>query len=172
MGDFAPAPEIPGKNKFMELSEDIMTDDLITIAPEAPIEKAHAAFQKHGIRHLPVMDGGHVVGVLSERDLRGAMNLELRVRDFMSTPALTIEPWATAAEAASRMRQHKVSSLLVVDEGRLRGILTSYDLLGVLEILGEREKPGLVGALTAKVQDWTHTTPVNEILGALSSSGI
>lgn len=149
-----------------------MTDDLITITPEAPIEKAHAAFQQNGIRHLPVVDAGQVVGVLSERDLRGAMNLDLCVRDFMSTPALTIEPWATAAEAASLMRRNKVSSLLVIDEGRLRGILTSYDLLGVLEILGERERPGFVEALAARVQDWTHTTPVNEILGALSSSGI
>lgn len=156
----------------MELSNDIMTTGLVTIAAEAPIARAHGAFQKHGIRHLPVLQSGRVVGLLSERDIRGTMNLDLCVRDFMSSPPVCIEPQSTAAQAAALMRRHKISSLLVVENARLKGILTSHDLLGVLENLGEGESQSLSGAVAAKLYRWTHATPVVDILAAISNSGI
>jgi CBS domain-containing protein len=99
------------------------------------------------IRHLPVLDEGRVVGVVSQRDLfRSALAAALgygekgqtmlmrtlRVKEVMHEPAITISPEATAKEATRLMIENKIGCLPVVEGRTLVGILTETDILRYL----------------------------------------
>ena len=96
------------------------------------------------VRHLPVLDGSEVVGVLSQRDLfRSVMGAALaygmgrpqeilrtlEVGDVMTVPAVTIGPEAPVQEAARAMEEKRIGCLPVIEGGRLVGILTDTDIL-------------------------------------------
>jgi CBS domain-containing protein len=135
---------------------DVMTKDPLTVDPDAPIATARAVMIEREIRHLPVVDaGGRLVGMVSDRDLRnaaiapaieeylspagrrrlrglGEMLDRLRVKDVMRWGAVTTPPDAPVAQAAAVMFEARVSSLPVVQAGRLVGIVTERDLLRAL----------------------------------------
>jgi CBS domain-containing protein len=96
------------------------------------------------IRHLPVLDEGRVVGVVSQRDLfRSALATALgygekaqktllrtiRVKEVMSEPAITVSPEASAKEAIHLMLEHKIGCLPVIEGRTLLGIVTETDIL-------------------------------------------
>jgi CBS domain-containing protein len=133
-----------------------MTKNPLTIDPDAPIATARATMIEREFRHLPVVDdAGHLVGMVSDRDLRNAAITpvieeylspaarrrlrgadealdRLRVRDVMRWGAVTTPPDAPVAQAAAVMFEARVSSLPVVEAGALVGIVTERDLLRVL----------------------------------------
>ena len=122
---------------------DIMTSQPATIAPEAPLGAALAAMRERQIRHLPVVDeGGRLVGILTDRDLRQATfarfralheaERDLTVQDAMSWAVVTTHPDATIGHAAAVMFERRIGSLPIVEDGRLVGILTERDLLRAL----------------------------------------
>ncbi len=122
----------------MRLME-IMTTDVKVASPD---ERAEAAFQRmrnQRIRHLVILDGRRLVGVLSERDLGGARGSVLRtektVGDLMSKQAVSASPVTTVRQAANLMRARTVGCLPVMESGRLAGIVTLTDLL---ELLGRQ----------------------------------
>jgi CBS domain-containing protein len=136
---------------------DLMTTNVLTIGPEAPIRDVAAMLVEHRISGLPVCDiEGHVVGIVSEGDILykehdpreartggplgwivdGSPNFAgyrkaaaLTSGKAMTSPAITITPGATVAEAARVMSERGVNRLPVVDEGRLVGIVTRTDLV-------------------------------------------
>jgi acetoin utilization protein AcuB len=122
----------------------LMTEAPITIEPGATMLVAAALFEEATIRHLPVVDEGKLVGVLSDRDvLRGHASAEhrdepaprraRRVEQAMSTRVLTATPKTPLREAARAMLDERISALPVVDdEGGLVGILTTTDILRAL----------------------------------------
>ncbi len=138
------------------LVRDVMSREPLTIDPEAPLATAAAIMRERELRHLPVVDDdGRTVGMVSDRDLRSAAlapvlaeylsgaerrrleNLgqtfeNLRVRDAMTWDVLTINPGAPVAQAAAIMFEARVSSLAVVEQGRLVGIVTERDVLRAL----------------------------------------
>lgn len=124
-----------------------MTEHPITIAPVRPVVEAYAIMAEHGVRHLPVVENGRLVGMISDRDLhRGAPLRDARkpgavdrlfatpVAEIMTLPPLvTIDPLTTLGEAARLLIETGVHSLPVLDEEqRLVGIVTTHDLLRAL----------------------------------------
>lgn len=115
---------------------DIMKRDVRTIAPDRPLSEAAEVMRIRGIRHLVVVDGSAVVGVISNRDLAAITRRELdqvRVRDVMLEHVVSVSPQATLAQAANKMRNARIGILPVMEEGHLVGIVTTTD---VLELVG------------------------------------
>jgi acetoin utilization protein AcuB len=114
-----------------------MTSDPIFISSHETIATAHATMAEKGFRHLPVVDGGRLVGVLSKTDVgRLALDvpelMEKRIAELMTPNPMTIGPDEHIEVAAANMALRKINCLLVVRHGELVGIVTTYDLLDAL----------------------------------------
>lgn len=129
--------------------KDIMKRDIRTIAPDRSLFEASEQMRIRGIRHLVVTEHGQMIGVVSNRDLAAITHHELeqvRVRDVMQNRIVTIDPNATIAQAANKMRGNNVGSLPVLDhDDTLVGIVTTTDLLEHLGRNGHTERMTLRG---------------------------
>jgi len=120
--------------------QDWMTPHPVTVPPSAPVEEAYRLLVEYEIRHLLVMERGHLIGLVSDRDLARPLLLEAQegpetrtVADVMTRKVRTIRADDPIANAAQLMHNEKIGALPVVDhEGHLVGILTTQDLLEVL----------------------------------------
>jgi acetoin utilization protein AcuB len=113
--------------------KDIMRTGIVTIEPGDSVRDARATMRRHRIRHLVVVDGGRVVGIVSERDFgRAGRQDNATVQDVMSTDVVSATPATTLRQAANLMRGHTIGCLLVVDEDKLLGLVTTTDLLDQL----------------------------------------
>jgi len=121
-----------------------MTPSPHTIGPTRPLAAARRMMQEHGIRHLPVLDGGRIVGLLSERDLFLVESLpnvnptNVRVEEAMVQEVFIVEPDTPVGEVVERMIARKVGSAVVCDGDRVVGVFTTIDALGALHELLER----------------------------------
>jgi acetoin utilization protein AcuB len=128
--------------------QDTMNSTVETIRPEESAETAWRRMTAHRMRHLVVVDGRQIVGVVSDRDLGGGeAGVSARqgkaVSDVMTPKPVTVGPTTTIREAANLLRGRAISCLPVVDDGRLVGIVTTTDLL---ELVGRgAERPIEVG---------------------------
>lgn len=122
--------------------KDWMSGRPVSIPDDATVAEARVLFESKGIRHLPVVADGKVVGIFTSTD-------QLRVHEdhqhstvqrWMSKDPVRIEPEATIESAALLLREHKIGCLPVVDsDGGLVGIITESDVLDLLvEVLGFR----------------------------------
>lgn len=136
--------------------QELMTKDVLTIGPEAPLKDVAALLVERGISGLPVCDAERrVLGIVSEGDVlykehdparRGkggplawlvdggssaalAKARARTVRDAMTSPAITVAPWTSVAEAARLMTERGVNRLPVVRNDELVGIVTRADLV-------------------------------------------
>jgi len=126
--------------------------DLMTLSPHAighdqPLKLAQERMHQWGIRHLPVLDGGALVGVLSERDIAliGAISPQrvdaLAVEEAMSTEPYAVAPETPAREVVQHMADYKYGCAVVMEQHKVVGIFTSTDALSVLAtLLREREQ--------------------------------
>ena len=140
--------------------KNVMTENPLTVGPDAPLRQAVNLMRERKIRHLPVVeDGGRLVGMLTDRDVRHAALVpalaqhlpwelrrlkSLRIRDVMTWSVVTTHPEATLAQAGVIMFQRRIGSLPVVEEGRLVGILTETDVLSALTKGQETDPDALV----------------------------
>ena len=96
-----------------------MTDSPHTIGPTRSLAVARRMMLDHGIRHLPVLDGGKIVGLLSERDLLlveslpGVNPTDVRVEEAMVQNVFTVEPDAPVGEVVETMIERKLGSAVV-----------------------------------------------------------
>jgi len=122
---------------------DIMKERVESISPSESAESARSRMRLNRIRHLVVMDRGSVVGVVSDRDLKGSPELRgfERVGDVMTARVVSASPEMTLRQAANRLRGRSIGCLPVMDEERLVGIVTTTDLL---ELLGRGVAPPAV----------------------------
>lgn len=140
----------------MKLRE-IMRAGTFTIADTDTLGVAYAAMNRSHIRHLPVMHGDHLVGMLSERDVLGARARaagkgwwDVPVSEAMHMPAQTAGPDDSLTEAAGRMAFAKIGALPIVDKGRLIGIATVTDILDA-EVRAAMGPPKRAGTTAADV---------------------
>ena len=121
---------------------EIMRTNVETVDQEELAETAYNRMRVRRIRHLIVLSGAEIVGVLSERDLGGkdreAMRLSHKVLNFMTPYAVKTKPDAAVKQAARLMRGWSIGCLPVVERGRLVGIITTSDLLDLVAKGGEQ----------------------------------
>ena len=110
---------------------DVMRKEVRTIKPTESASAARELFRRYDIHHLVVVDQKNVVGLLADRDLID-VDVNLPVQRAMAHPAVTIDPNETVRKAAALMAGHVIGSLPVVDDGKLVGIVTTYDLVSLL----------------------------------------
>ncbi len=155
---------------------DSMTREVVSLGPEASAAEAWSVCQELGIRHLPIVEGGRLVGLVSDRDLRDVSPPRgsggerdtltwVRLRDIMSTNLVTIGPLDTIEHAAHEIYERKIGCLPVVAEGELVGIITSSDMMRTLiELIGAHgigswieievpNQPGMLASVTDVIRD-------------------
>jgi CBS domain-containing protein len=134
-----------------------MATDLFTVRPDDLVDLAASVMTWRHIRHVPVEDNeGRLVGLVSHRALlklltHGALGNEstVTVREIMTPDPLTVSSTTPTLEALEIMRRNRVGCLPVLDDGRLVGIVTSYDFLDASarlfkEQLTPRSEPSFV----------------------------
>ena len=119
--------------------ETFMTRSVHTIGTKAPLAEAHRMMNDHGIRHLPVLEGGRLVGLLSQRDLHLIETLrdvdpkEVLVEEAMTQDAYTVAPETPLGGVAREMARHKYGSAVIVRGSEVLGIFTTTDALQALD---------------------------------------
>jgi acetoin utilization protein AcuB len=111
---------------------EVMTPSPVTAEPGTSADDAVRLMKEIGCRHLPVLDGGRLVGVVSSKDVGCECSKQRTVGDVMSREVLTAAPGDTIELAAAKMAVAKVDCLPVVEGGQLVGILTTYDVLDLV----------------------------------------
>jgi acetoin utilization protein AcuB len=127
--------------------KECVTQQVMTIAPEATTKEAFGTMKSLGIRHLVVVRHGRIVGIVTDRDLRRPkvadvfksweelyrISDEFHVEDIMSSPVTTIAEGADIKQAAQILVEKRIGALPVTDAaGTLTGIITDLDLLRAL----------------------------------------
>jgi acetoin utilization protein AcuB len=107
-----------------------MTKNPVTIEPGDTLARADAKMKAGGFRRLPVVQGGELIGILSEYDLRRyleSLHSTLVVAAMTPNP-FTVSPWATLEHAVAVLRAEEIGALPVVEHGKLIGIVTASNL--------------------------------------------
>lgn len=122
--------EQAGEVDKVKRSEAGMIVDPVTMRPNQSISEALDVMAKFKISGLPVTDGSDkLVGILTNRDLRFETNLHRPISDLMTTDGLvTVRPGTTLEEAKAMLHKHRIEKLLVVEDGRLVGLITVKDI--------------------------------------------
>lgn len=126
---------------------EIMTKDLVTLDPTESLYDAEKLFNKHNIRHIPVVEDRRIVGVISRSDLlrisysnlsEDEETIETLIYDSYTIPQVmtrvpvTVESDATVKEVAELLSMQSFHSIPVVENGNLVGIVTTTDLINYL----------------------------------------
>ena len=111
-------------------SESGMIMDPLILTPEKTIREAKEMMGHYRISGLPVVEKGKLIGIITNRDIRFETNLDLSVKDRMTTDNLVTVPVGTTLEKAKDILQrHRIEKLLVVDkDGSLAGLITVKDI--------------------------------------------
>jgi acetoin utilization protein AcuB len=115
-----------------------MTPTPHTIGSDQKLETAHRMMREHGLRHLPVLRAGKLVGVISQRDLyfvEALAGVDVSVdavADAMTSEVYTVTPEERLADVVTEMAEHRYGCTVVVERGRVVGIFTATDALRVL----------------------------------------
>jgi CBS domain-containing membrane protein len=160
-GDFKEVYRLAFQHALERLSRavtaaEIMTTDVVTVAPDTPVAEVAAAMGKRGVSGVPVVDAGQqVVGVISEKDFltrmgvqdaknfmslvagclmtEGCVTLPIKyalAKDIMTTPAVTVAPNTPVRDIAALLTQKSINRVAVTDPaGRLLGLVSRGDIV-------------------------------------------
>lgn len=121
-----------------------MSKGPVTIGSGSPIKAVIDLMRDHGVRHIPVVDGNNLVGMITDRDLKEISPSypifrdeeeikyyleEIKVSDAMTADPISVSPTGTVKEAAKILLQRKIGGLPVLEGNRLVGIITRSDIL-------------------------------------------
>src|SRR6187397_1234634 len=115
----------------VQRSESAMIVDPVTIRPARPVREALLVMENYHISGVPVVDeDGHLVGIITNRDLRFETRFDIPVSEIMTPqPLVTVPVGTTLDEAKVKLQKHRIEKLLVVDEkGLLKGLITVKDI--------------------------------------------
>ena len=101
----------------------------VTVRPGQPLREALATMREHDVSGLPVVEGDRPVGILTARDIRFERNLDQPVSALMTRELVTVSPGVTNDEARELLHKNRIEKLLVVDGGKLVGLITIKDIL-------------------------------------------
>ena len=139
------------KNGKEGVVREIMMGSPVTLKPEDTLDLANDVITLGRIRHIPVVDTGQLVGLLSERDLMGAaasrifglrqksktaLLKSVLIREVMKKRVITVTPETSIEDAARLMADKKIGCLPVVSDGAIVGLMTTTDILRYVERLG------------------------------------
>lgn len=125
-----------------------MTPGPHTIGRQQPLTAARKLMREHAIRHLPVLDGGELVGIVSDRDIALIETLRdvdpefVKVSEAMTSEVFAVKPDASLEEVAATMAERKYGAAVVVDRGKVVGVFTTVDGLRTLASVLGAERPG------------------------------
>jgi acetoin utilization protein AcuB len=138
------------------LVEKRMKRDPVTVAPQDSFRHAMTLIRQKGIRHLPVVEGDRLVGIVTDRDIRQASpspatSLEIhelhyllekvKIREIMTKKVHSVAPDTPIEEAARLMLQHRIGGLPVLRAGGLVGIITETDILAAfVDVMGVQQE--------------------------------
>ncbi len=138
------------------IARDLMTLDPLSVTPQASIAEAWDVMRELAVRHVPVVEDGALVGMLSDRDLaqvdiarvlrvEGAdalrEELETPIVEVMSSDVISVEPGTEVGEVISLLLEHKIGAVPVVEQGtrEVLGIISYVDVLRALQDLVEED---------------------------------
>jgi acetoin utilization protein AcuB len=133
--------------------KDSMTREVVTLSPRDTAKAALALCRERRIRHLPVLEGGKLVGIASDRDLRSSTPAlgdparaaaldDILVGEVMAREVVTAFSGDPIEQAANTMRERRIGCLPVVESGELVGIITASDVMDALVYLVGAHEPG------------------------------
>jgi IMP dehydrogenase len=106
----------------------IITDP-VTVGPEQSLREAVEIMKQHDISGVPVVEGTHPVGILTARDIRFEKNLDQPVKALMTRQLVTVTSGVKNDDARELLHKHRIEKLLVVEDGKLVGLITIKDLM-------------------------------------------
>jgi acetoin utilization protein AcuB len=121
--------------------EEYMTRSPHSIGDDQSLQRAQAIMQEHDIRHLPVLHGGHLVGMVTERDVQLVETLDdvdprlITVSDAMSQSVYAVTPETPLEQVAAEMAARKYGSAVVMRGRDVVGIFTTVDACRALATL-------------------------------------
>jgi CBS domain-containing protein len=138
------------------IARDLMTPDPLTVTAQASIAEAWDAMRELAVRHVPVVEDGVLVGMLSDRDLAQVdvarvlrvegvdalrEELETPIVEVMSSDVISVEPETDVGEVIGLLIEHKVGALPVVEPGtrEVLGIISYVDVLRALQDVLEED---------------------------------
>lgn len=136
------------------VARDVMTPEPLTIGPNHSIGAALAKMRRGGFRRLPVVEDGALIGIITDRDLRLAMNSpyvlregwydsylmeHIEVRSCMTPNPVIASATDDLIDIVELMEKQKIGGLPIVEGGKLVGIVTETDLLNCLITLLRKE---------------------------------
>jgi len=115
-----------------------MTATPHSIGPDQPLALAHKMMREHHFRHLPVLNGGALVGMITDRDLHLIETLrdvdpeKVTVEEAMSSSPYAVSPDALLDEVVAEMAEHKYGSAVVMQNQKVVGVFTTVDVCRAL----------------------------------------
>ena len=125
----------------------LMTAQPLTIGRQQSLSTAHRLMRDNGVRHLPVLEHGELIGVVSQRDLyfletiRGVDLDDDLVEDAMTMDTYAVEPGAPIGAVAEHMALHRHDCAVVLERGKVAGIFTASDALRHVSTLTPTARP-------------------------------
>ncbi|MBD3261048.1 MAG: CBS domain-containing protein [Candidatus Altiarchaeales archaeon] len=147
--------------------EEVMTTPAVTVEPTLPILEASQLMHEHDFRRLPVVEEDKMIGIITETDVRHAMEslgLWKNVSEYMSRDIVSCILESRVVDVARQMSEKEVGCIMVLEEGKARGIITEKDLLK--KVLADGRDPALMSAEDIMTEDLISIEPSMSVYSA------
>lgn len=160
-------------------AQDIMQRDVTTATPDMSLAQGRRLMQDKGIRHLPIVSGAHVVGMVTDRDIReaapsaattlskGEVNYQMAnvpLRTCMTQNVITVQSDVDAAQIAQLLIEHRFGCVPVVENRRLLGMITEIDCLHAFVTLTQHREVRIKDAMRSSVMTATPENLVTAVV--------